>query len=191
MHVTKALKPGHEVTLHTTCKKVLWMKQKLTNTLRFTISTWFQYNLKGVVNNIMISMTTTPFLQITTNVNTISKWISRQFRPSSSPPSDTERAEEPKIEPNDKPNAMSQLCEEEQMKLLLGFEDFDSTKGKNVEENVKGPAVGTVRRDTKREYRQYMNRRGGFNRPLDKVTSSDVITVHVCFFISYLAATTT
>ncbi|CAH0474362.1 unnamed protein product [Peronospora belbahrii] len=84
-------------------------------------------------------------------------------------PSDTERAEEPKIEPNDKPNAMSQLCEEEQMKLLLGFEDFDSTKGKNVEENVKGPAVGTVRRDTKREYRQYMNRRGGFNRPLDKV----------------------
>ena len=76
---------------------------------------------------------------------------------------------EPKVEPQEKPNAMSQLSEEEQMRLLLGFGDFDTTKGKVVEENLKSAAVGTARRDTKREYRQYMNRRGGFNRPLDKV----------------------
>lgn len=54
------------------------------------------------------------------------------------------------------------------MKMLLGFGDFDTTKGKMVEENVKSAAVGTARHETKREYRQYMNRRGGFNRPLDK-----------------------
>uniref|UniRef100_M4BJ80 U4/U6.U5 small nuclear ribonucleoprotein 27kDa protein domain-containing protein n=1 Tax=Hyaloperonospora arabidopsidis (strain Emoy2) TaxID=559515 RepID=M4BJ80_HYAAE len=65
-------------------------------------------------------------------------------------------------------NTMSHLSEEEQMKLLLGFGDFDTTKGKPVEENRKSAAVGTARRETKREYRQYMNRRGGFNRLLDK-----------------------
>ncbi|KAE9000401.1 hypothetical protein PR002_g18203 [Phytophthora rubi] len=65
-------------------------------------------------------------------------------------------------------NAMSHLSEEQQMQLLLGFGDFDSTKGKAVDENLKSAAVGTARRENKREYRQYMNRRGGFNRPLDK-----------------------
>lgn len=68
----------------------------------------------------------------------------------------------------ERPNAMSLLSEEEQMKLLLGFEGFDSTKGKEVDENAKSAATGTARRENKREYRQYMNRRGGFNRPLDK-----------------------
>ncbi|TDH68000.1 hypothetical protein CCR75_007579 [Bremia lactucae] len=66
------------------------------------------------------------------------------------------------------PNAISQLSEEEQMKLLLGINGFDSTKGKEVDENTKSAAVGTARRESKREYRQYMNRRGGFNRLLDK-----------------------
>jgi U4/U6.U5 tri-snRNP-associated protein 3 len=60
------------------------------------------------------------------------------------------------------------LSEEEQMKIIIGFSDFDSSKGKPVEENQKGPANGTVRKDSKRQYRQYMNRRGGFNRPLDQ-----------------------
>lgn len=39
---------------------------------------------------------------------------------------------------------------------------FDSTKGKPV----AGNDVGAVRKVTKRQPRQYMNRRGGFNRPL-------------------------
>ena len=40
---------------------------------------------------------------------------------------------------------------------------FASTKG----QHVPGNDVGAVRVKTHREYRQYMNRRGGFNRPLD------------------------
>ena len=32
---------------------------------------------------------------------------------------------------------------------------------------MPGNDVGAVRVKTHREYRQYMNRRGGFNRPLD------------------------
>ncbi|KAI9910411.1 hypothetical protein PsorP6_010978 [Peronosclerospora sorghi] len=71
-------------------------------------------------------------------------------------------------EEDEEVNSMSHLSEEERMKLLLGFGTFDSTKGKCVEENRKSAAVGTARREIKREYRQYMNRRGGFNRPLDK-----------------------
>lgn len=39
---------------------------------------------------------------------------------------------------------------------------FDSTKGKPV----PGADVSGVRAVTKRQPRQYMNRRGGFNRPL-------------------------
>lgn len=38
------------------------------------------------------------------------------------------------------------------MKLLLGFDGFDSTKGKKVDGNVDG----SIRKVKKREYRQYM-----------------------------------
>lgn len=38
------------------------------------------------------------------------------------------------------------------MKMLLGFEGFDSTKGKKVE----GNDVSGVRKIKQREYRQYM-----------------------------------
>ncbi|KAL7689804.1 putative U4/U6.U5 small nuclear ribonucleoprotein 27kDa protein [Plasmopara halstedii] len=95
--------------------------------------------------------------------------IRRRRSPSHSAPRETKESVD--VEPKEivgQPNAISQLSEEEQMKLLLGFQGFDSTKGKEVDENAKSAAVGTARRETKREYRQYMNRRGGFNRPLDK-----------------------
>lgn len=65
------------------------------------------------------------------------------------------------------PNPLAQLSEEEQMRALMGFGGFDSTKGKPVEDNAKGAAAGALRQEKKRDYRQYMNRRGGFNRPLD------------------------
>ncbi|KAK8382153.1 hypothetical protein O3P69_015247 [Scylla paramamosain] len=55
--------------------------------------------------------------------------------------------------------------EEKQMKELLGFSSFHTTKGKRVE----GNNVGAVHVIMKRKYRQYMNRKGGFNRPLDFV----------------------
>ncbi|XP_027197082.1 U4/U6.U5 small nuclear ribonucleoprotein 27 kDa protein yantar [Dermatophagoides pteronyssinus] len=55
--------------------------------------------------------------------------------------------------------------EEQQMMKLMGFAGFDSTKGKPV----KGNDVSAVNVLQKRKYRQYMNRKGGFNRPLDFV----------------------
>uniref|UniRef100_A0A803Q9J5 U4/U6.U5 small nuclear ribonucleoprotein 27kDa protein domain-containing protein n=1 Tax=Cannabis sativa TaxID=3483 RepID=A0A803Q9J5_CANSA len=50
----------------------------------------------------------------------------------------------------------------EMMKKLGIPVGFDSTKGKHV----PGADVSGIRPVTKRQPRQYMNRRGGFNRPL-------------------------
>lgn len=55
--------------------------------------------------------------------------------------------------------------EEQEMIKTMGFCGFDTTKGKKVE----GNNVGEVHVILKRKYRQYMNRKGGFNRPLDFV----------------------
>jgi U4/U6.U5 tri-snRNP-associated protein 3 len=52
--------------------------------------------------------------------------------------------------------------EEAAMAAMLGFGGFGTTKNKKV----KGNDVGAVRKEKKSEYRQYMNRQGGFNRPL-------------------------
>ncbi|KAK7215176.1 hypothetical protein V2G26_003179 [Clonostachys chloroleuca] len=48
------------------------------------------------------------------------------------------------------------------MKAMMGFGGFDTTKNKKV----SGNDVGGLRKEKKSEYRQYMNRQGGFNRPL-------------------------
>jgi U4/U6.U5 tri-snRNP-associated protein 3 len=61
------------------------------------------------------------------------------------------------------------LDEEEQMQKMLGFGGFDSTKGKAVEDNHKSLAKGSAAKNKARKYRQYMNRKGGFNKPLDKM----------------------
>ncbi|XP_058455412.1 U4/U6.U5 small nuclear ribonucleoprotein 27 kDa protein [Malaya genurostris] len=55
--------------------------------------------------------------------------------------------------------------DEQEMLKTMGFCGFDSTKGKKVD----GNNVGEVHVILKRKYRQYMNRKGGFNRPLDFV----------------------
>lgn len=54
---------------------------------------------------------------------------------------------------------------EAQMMKMMGFGGFDSTKGKHV------PGADASGANVKKQpkYRQYMNRRGGFNRPLDNV----------------------
>lgn len=51
------------------------------------------------------------------------------------------------------------------MMAMMGMSGFGTTKGKQVTGNQEGGA------DVKkiRTWRQYMNRRGGFNRPLDKI----------------------
>ncbi|KAK0739225.1 hypothetical protein B0T21DRAFT_139178 [Apiosordaria backusii] len=48
------------------------------------------------------------------------------------------------------------------MAAMMGFGGFGTTKGKKV----LGNNVGAVKKEKKTEYRQYMNRVGGFNRPL-------------------------
>ncbi|KAG9102043.1 hypothetical protein FS749_000077 [Ceratobasidium sp. UAMH 11750] len=55
--------------------------------------------------------------------------------------------------------------DEAQMMTAMGFGGFDSTKGKAVLGNQQGAA--NIKKQ--RTWRQYMNRRGGFNRPLDKI----------------------
>lgn len=53
--------------------------------------------------------------------------------------------------------------EEEMMMRLMGFNSFKSTKNTKVPGNDKNYGVYKVKQT---EYRQYMNRVGGFNRPL-------------------------
>lgn len=48
------------------------------------------------------------------------------------------------------------------MASMMGFGGFGTTKN----QKVRGNNVGAVRKEKKTEYRQYMNRVGGFNRPL-------------------------
>ena len=65
------------------------------------------------------------------------------------------------------PNEIAGKTQEEiEMLKLMGFSGFDSTKGKHVDGSCNAYAVNIQQ---KRRYRQYMNRKGGFNRPLDPV----------------------
>lgn len=52
--------------------------------------------------------------------------------------------------------------EEDPMISLMGFSGFTTTKGKQV----KGAGGGSTKKPAKSQYRQYMNRSKGFNRPL-------------------------
>ncbi|RKP04449.1 hypothetical protein THASP1DRAFT_21111 [Thamnocephalis sphaerospora] len=55
--------------------------------------------------------------------------------------------------------------DEQAMMAMMGFTGFASTKG----EHVAGAEMSGADVRKSRTYRQYMNRRGGFNRPLDRV----------------------
>ncbi|VDN35499.1 unnamed protein product [Cylicostephanus goldi] len=55
-------------------------------------------------------------------------------------------------------------CEQD-LSALMGFAGFDTTKNKKVSGNYEG----AVKINKPRRYRQYMNRKGGFNRPLDYI----------------------
>jgi U4/U6.U5 tri-snRNP-associated protein 3 len=62
------------------------------------------------------------------------------------------------------------LDEEEQMQKLLGFTgSFGTTKGSKVDDNHESSARGAAAKNKSRKYRQYMNRKNGFNRPLEKM----------------------
>ena len=56
------------------------------------------------------------------------------------------------------------------MEELFGITNFGSTKNTKVTTNHTSAAMGTIAKHLKpRKYRQYMNRKNGFNRPLDNV----------------------
>jgi len=77
------------------------------------------------------------------------------------PPPTQEVAIQPPSKP--KPIIATSLLDEEEPPLsqLMGLSRFSSTKGK------KHIDYGGVETHKTRKYRQYMNRPGGFNRPLD------------------------
>lgn len=56
-----------------------------------------------------------------------------------------------------------ELNSEDEMARIMGFKSFRSTHDTKVPGNDK---LFGVRKEKKTEYRQYMNRVGGFNRPL-------------------------
>lgn len=55
---------------------------------------------------------------------------------------------------------------EDDMAATMGFGGFGSTKGEKVVGNTA--ASGVAKNSTATKARQYMNRKGGFNRPLDQ-----------------------
>merc|ERR1719317_685890 len=61
------------------------------------------------------------------------------------------------------PVNMDDATEEQMMMQMMGFSSFESTAGKQV----PGNNIYAANRKIERKYRQYMNRKGGFNRPLD------------------------
>jgi len=64
----------------------------------------------------------------------------------------------------DGPKITGDMNEDEIMAMMGVPSGFDTTKGKKVVDG--GASTGISRLKSKRHYRQYMNRRGGFNRPL-------------------------
>ncbi|PAV67694.1 hypothetical protein WR25_04213 [Diploscapter pachys] len=81
-------------------------------------------------------------------------------RDGTDPGKETETAED--TEPID---AESLVGLEGDVAALMGFTGFSTTKNTKV----VGNADGAVKINKQRKYRQYMNRKGGFNRPLDYI----------------------
>ncbi|KAK0210621.1 hypothetical protein DFS33DRAFT_1294394 [Desarmillaria ectypa] len=80
----------------------------------------------------------------------------------------TPRSTRPNLDPDapdDVQNEAMDNPDEDAMIGMMGLGGFGSTKGKHVDGNQEGSA--NVKKT--RTWRQYMNRRGGFNRPLDKI----------------------
>ena len=55
------------------------------------------------------------------------------------------------------------------MLAMMGFTGFTTTKNQKVEDNHTSAAKGVASLAKGRTYRQYMNRKGGFNRALDNM----------------------
>lgn len=84
----------------------------------------------------------------------------RERRSSSTSSSSMDKSSDSEKEPDD-----SNLTANQLLQKLMGFEDFSSSKNKDHTSS----SVYGVNKKTKRKFRQYMNRKGGFNRPLSPV----------------------
>jgi U4/U6.U5 tri-snRNP-associated protein 3 len=89
------------------------------------------------------------------NPSKSSSKLERKRSPVRPPPSKKEKAEVVEETEDEDPEAA--------LKQLMGFGAFRSTKNTKVPGNDRNYAVHKAK---KAEYRQYMNRKGGFNRPL-------------------------
>ncbi|CAN0415483.1 U4/U6.U5 small nuclear ribonucleoprotein 27 kDa protein [Lampetra fluviatilis] len=78
----------------------------------------------------------------------------------SSPPPMSQR----KVKPKEVEVESDQTPDEMEMMATMGFSNFETSKGKHMAGSSNAHAVNI---SLKRKYRQYMNRKGGFNRPLD------------------------
>ena len=84
------------------------------------------------------------------NVPTLQHSLSTEPKPPTKPEVITAKSLLEELEENEPP-----------LSQVLGFSGFKTTKGK------KHVDYGGVQLIKKRKYRQYMNRPGGFNRPID------------------------
>ncbi|KAM3868287.1 U4/U6.U5 small nuclear ribonucleoprotein 27 kDa protein [Diretmus argenteus] len=90
----------------------------------------------------------------------------RRHRSSSQSPSRQKDSKEKTVKPIQisEEDMQGKTEEEIEMMKIMGFSTFDSSKGKKTDGSVNAHAINVSQ---KRKYRQYMNRKGGFNRPLD------------------------
>ncbi|EPY51353.1 U4/U6 X U5 tri-snRNP complex subunit [Schizosaccharomyces cryophilus OY26] len=79
-----------------------------------------------------------------------------------SPPASEMRAGETKTDKDNKDEIFIEQDPMADMQSMMGFSGFGTTTGK------KHGDVGQVFKQKKAKYRQYMNRPGGFNRPLER-----------------------
>lgn len=85
-------------------------------------------------------------------------------KPPSAPREIVTKEESPDVEMKEDAQKPDDMDEDTwQMKKMMGFAGFKSTKNTKVPGNDKNYGV---RKDKQMEARQYMNRQGGFNRPL-------------------------
>ncbi|TID20003.1 hypothetical protein E2P81_ATG07303 [Venturia nashicola] len=89
--------------------------------------------------------------------------LARPAASSTRPPIQTEVKKEPAPEKMEIVKEEDEDSDEAEMRVIMGFGKFKSTKNTKVPGNDQNYAV---RKEKKTEYRQYMNRTGGFNRPL-------------------------
>ena len=64
-------------------------------------------------------------------------------------------------------SAAAAVAEDELMRMMQLPTRFDTTAGKAIDD-PRAKLEGVAKKRTRR-YRQYMNRKGGFNRPLDAI----------------------